>query len=133
MDKVGHLQQKFSALLGIVGGIVDLLAGFGLLQPVGMMQQSMMVSSATWIGYFLLVLGVIVLATGLYLLTPRMMEDRSLFGVLMLVYGVVMLVLGVSMIGQMFSMMQGWSTFSGTVMIILGAAMLYSGYGMARA
>lgn len=117
----------------MAGGIVDLVAGFSLLQPAGLMQPSMMVTSATWGGYLLLVLGVIVLATGLYLLTPRMMANRMIFGVLMLVYGMVMLVLGVSMIGQMFSMTQGWSTLSGTVMIILGAAMLYSGYGMASA
>jgi uncharacterized membrane protein HdeD (DUF308 family) len=132
LDKEGQLQQKFSALLGIAGGVVDLVAGIGLLQPVGM-QQPMMVPTAAWGGYFLLILGVIVLVTGLYLLTSRMMENRSILGVLMLVYGVVMLVLGVSMIGQVFSMMQGWSTLSGSVMIILGVAMLYSGYGMMRA
>jgi uncharacterized membrane protein HdeD (DUF308 family) len=127
------LQQKFSALLGIAGGFVDLVAGFGLLQSVGMMQQSMMAPPAEWGGYFLLILGVIALVTGLYLLTSRMMKNRSIFGVLMLVYGIIMLALGVSMVGQMFSMMQGWSTLSGSVMIILGVAMLYSGYGMTGA
>ena len=77
----GQLRQKFSALLGMAGGIVDLVAGFSLLQPAGLMQPSMMVTSATWGGYLLLVLGVIVLATGLYLLTPRMMANRMIFGV----------------------------------------------------
>jgi len=127
------LRQKFSALLGIVGGIVDLVAGFALLESVGMMgEQTMMGPSATtWGGYFLMGLGIIVLATGLYLFSSDMMRKRAILGALMLLYGVVMLVLGVAMIGQMFSMMQG-SSLSGVVMIILGIAMLYSGYGMVR-
>ena len=42
-----------------------------------------------------------------------------------------MFVLGLGMIGQVFSMMQG-AEASGIVMIIVGIAMLYSGYGMTR-
>jgi uncharacterized membrane protein len=127
------LRGKFSALVGIVGGIVDLVAGLALLQSAGMMaeQPVMVPSPAEWGGYFLLILGVIVLLTGLYLLTLRMMKNRSIIGALMLVYGVIMPVLGLGMIGQMFSMMQG-STLSGAVMIIVGVAMLYSGYGMTK-
>lgn len=81
-------------------------------------------------GYFLVFLGVIVLLTGLYLLTPRMM-NRSIIGPLMLLYGVIMLVLGIGMLGRMFSMMQN-STLSGAVMLLTGVAMLYSGYGMTK-
>lgn len=86
--------------------------------------------STAWAGYFLLALGLIVLLTGLYMLTARMMRNRSLFGWLMIVYGVTMLILGAGMIGEVFSMMQG-STISGGVMILVGLAMLYSGFGMA--
>jgi len=117
-------------MIGVVGGIVDIVAGFAFLQqPMGP-QPMMRLAFTSWIGYFLLVLGVIVLASGLYVLTVRMM-NRSSFGWLMIVYGVIMLVLGFGMIGQMFSMMEG-SWLSGSVMLIVGVAMLYSGYDMTR-
>jgi hypothetical protein len=119
------LKQTYSAAIGIIGGFVDVLAGLVLLQPAGMMVSS----TARWGGYFLLTLGLIVLLTGLYLLTSHMMKNRSTIGGLMLLYGVIMLVLGVAMLGQMFSMMQG-STLSGSVMLLMGVLMLYSGYGM---
>jgi len=90
-----------------------------------------MISPSTlWASYFLLALGLTVLLTGLYMLTARMMRNRSIFGRLMILYGVIMLVLGAGMIGQVFSMMQG-STISGGVMIVVGIAMLYSGFTMA--
>ncbi len=73
-----------------------LIAGGALIQPTAMMSsESMMVSSAAlWAGYFLIALGVIVLLTGLCLLTPRMM-NRSIMGPLMLLYGVIMSALGI--------------------------------------
>lgn len=88
-------------------------------------------TSVPWTGYFIMFLGVVVLGTGLYLLTAQMMGRRTLIGTLMLVYGVVMLILGSGMLANIFSMMQG-STVSGTAMLFLGAAMLYSGYSMAN-
>jgi uncharacterized membrane protein HdeD (DUF308 family) len=121
------LKQNYSAAIGVIGGIVDITAGLVLLQPAGMMVSS----TATWGGYFLLMLGSIVLLTGLYLLTAHMMMNRSKIGGLMLFYGVIMLVLGVAMLGQLFSMMQG-STLSGSVMLLMGILMLYSGYGMTK-
>ena len=42
-----------------------------------------------------------------------------------------MLAIGLVMIERMFPMMQG-STLSGGTMIMVGAAMLYSGYDMCR-
>jgi hypothetical protein len=42
-----------------------------------------------------------------------------------------MLALGAGMLGQMLFMMQGF-VISGTVMIIIGLAMVYSGYDMTR-
>ena len=121
------MKQTYSAAIGVVGGLVDLVAGLALLQPAGMMVSS----TAMWGGYFLLILGSIVLLTGLYLLTAHMMKNRSTIGGLMVVYGVIMLVLGVAMFGQVFSMMQG-STLSGSVMLVMGILMLYSGYGMTK-
>jgi hypothetical protein len=124
------LRQKYSAVIGIVGGLVDVIAGIALLQPTMMMGSETMMAlpNALWAGFFLIALGVIVLLTGLYLLTPRMMK-RSIIGPLMLLYGIVMLVLGFGMLGRIFSMMQN-STLSGAVMVLMGIAMLYSGYGM---
>ncbi len=126
------MKQRYSAVVGIVGGLIDLTAGIVLVQPTGMMgSESMMArSAALGAGYFLIVLGVIVLLTGLYLLTPRMM-NRSFVGPLMLLYGVIMLALGIGMLGRLLSMMQN-STLSGAVMLLTGVAMLYSGYGMTK-
>ena len=107
--------------------------GFALLQPsIGMMQQPMMLTpSSMWGGYFLLILGVVVLSTGVYVLTAGMMKKQTLIGELMLAYGVIMLIVGSSMFLQIFPMMQG-STLSGIVMVVVGIAMLYSGYGMTK-
>ena len=127
-----HLKQQYSAVIGIVGGLIDLIAGIVLVQPTATMgSESMMAQpAALWAGYFLIALGVIVLLTGLYLLTPRMM-NRSFIGPLMLLYGAIMLVLGIGMLGRMLSMMQN-STLSGAVMLLTGLAMLYCGYGMTK-
>jgi hypothetical protein len=121
------MKQTYSAAIGVVGGIFDIVAGLGLLQPTGMMLSP----TATWGGYFLLILGAIVLLTGLYLFTSHMMKKRSTVGGLMVLYGVIMLVLGLAMLGQMFSVMRG-STLSGSVMLVMGVLMLYSGYGMVK-
>jgi len=125
------MKQTYSAVIGIVGGVVDLVAGFALLQSAGMAEPMMGPSVATWGAYFLLVLGAVVLLSGLYLLTSHMMKNRSTIGALMLLYGVIMLILGAAMLRQMFSMVQG-STLSGAVMLVMGVAMLYSGYGMIK-
>ena len=125
------MNQKVSAAIGVVGGPIDIGAGFAYLQQSSPMQPTMGPGPTPWIGYFLLVLGVIVLLSGLYLLGARMLKSRAPMGLLMILYGLMMLALGFGMVGQIFSMVQG-SVFSGTVMVIVGVAMLYSGYGMAR-
>lgn len=125
------MDQRVSGVIGVVGGLVDIIAGAVFLQQPMEVQPMMEFSPTSWIGYFLLALGIIVLLSGLYVLTARMMKGRSTFGWLMILYGIVMLVLGGGMLGQMFSMMQG-SAISGTVMIVVGLAMLYSGYDMTR-
>jgi len=128
------LEQKFSAWIGIVGGIIDLVVGASVIQsqsePMGT-QSMMSVSAGSSTGYVVLALGIVVLMTGLYLLVTRLMQHRQGFGLLMILYGLVMLVLGAGMIGQMFMMMQA-SLISGSVMIVVGLAMLYSGADMVR-
>lgn len=130
------MEQKISALIGITGGIVDFAIGLIILQQPSsaasmMMETSGTQTSAISLGYSILALGAVVLFTGLYMLTVRMMQHRSGFGLLMILYGIIMLILGAGMIGQMFFVMQG-STFSGGLMIVVGLAMLYSGSGMVR-
>ena len=127
------MKQTYSAAIGVIGGVVDLVAGLALLQPAEIMAARPMMGSLTpgWVGYFLVALGVIVLLTGLYLFKAHMMRNSTIIGALMLLYGVVMLGLAVGMLMQLFSMMQG-STLSGAVMLLLGVAMLYSGYGMTK-
>jgi hypothetical protein len=127
------LKQAYSAAIGVIGGLVDLVAGFAFLQPSEMMPPRPMAASTSlgWVGYFLVALGVIVLLTGLYLFKAHMMSNSTIIGALMLLYGLIMLGLGVGMLGQVFSVMQG-STLSGAVMILMGILMLYSGYGMTK-
>ncbi len=124
------LKHRYSALVGIVGGFVDLIAGVAVVQSTVMVDDESMMATANaqWVGYSLMLLGVIVLSTGFYLLTPRMM-NRSVIGPVMLLYGVIMLVLGVAMFAGMLSMMQN-SALSGAAMLMTGTAMLYSGYSM---
>jgi uncharacterized membrane protein len=125
------LQREISAAIGLVGGLIDLFVGFLILQQNSMMMESVIMNrSPQLVGYFLLILGVIVLLTGGYLLVSKMMKNRFMIGLLMIVYGLVMLVLGTGMIGQFFGSMMQWSSTSGIVMILVGLAMLYSGYGM---
>jgi uncharacterized membrane protein HdeD (DUF308 family) len=125
------LRREVSAATGLVGGLIDLFVGSSILQQNSMMMSSMIVNwPAQLVGYFLLVLGVIVLLTGVYLLVSKMMRKRSMIGWLMIIYGLIMLALGTGMIEQVFGSMMQWSSTSGIVMILVGLAMLYSGYDM---
>jgi len=91
----------------------------------------MTVSSTIGLAYFLLVFGLAVLLTGVYLLVLRTKISARISGPLMILYGAVMLVLGVGMIGRVFSMMQ-WSFFSGALMLVVGVGMVYSGFTMGK-
>jgi uncharacterized membrane protein HdeD (DUF308 family) len=120
------LRRKFSGLLGVAGGLVDFIVGLSILA-----QNSM--NGIMMLPYLLLVLGALVLLTGVYLLASKMMAHGSTIGLLMLLYGVIMLALGVGMIGQLFNLMMIQSSIvSGSLMILLGAAMLYSGFDMTK-
>ena len=126
------LRREFSGVLGVAGGIVDFIVGFTILGRNSMGTGNAMNAGAI-LAYLLLVLGAVVLLTGVYVLASRMMAHSSTIGLLMLVYGVIMLALGVGMIGQLFNLMAMQnSVVSGTVMILLGAAMLYSGFDMKK-
>jgi drug/metabolite transporter (DMT)-like permease len=127
------LRREISGFIGLIGGLIDAFVGLLILQrnPMGM-GSPMMSASSAFAGYSLLALGAIVFLTGVYVLVARMMEHRSMIGLLMTVYGVVMLVLGAGMIGQLFNIMMQGSTVSGITMILVGLAMLYSGSQMTR-
>lgn len=122
------MSRKISGVIGLIGGLVDLWAGLSVLsaRPMGMGTTQ----TIHLLGYFLTVLGVIVLLTGMFMFAPRVISGFS--GLLMIVYGLVMLVLGVGMIGGIFNVMMQWSSFSGIVMLALGLLMLYSGSVMSR-
>ena len=126
------MHQKVSATIGIVGGVIDLVVGFvSLQQSMPGPSMGMMPSGSSWIGYFLVTLGIIVLLSGLYMFPAQMMKNRAMFGWLMKIYGIIMLFLGFAMINGMVAMMQG-SILSGIVMIFVGVAMLFSGYSMRK-
>ena len=126
------MRREFSGVIGVAGGIVDFIVGFTILGQNSMEMGNAMNAGAT-VAYLLLVLGAVVLLTGVYVFASRMMAHTSTIGLLMLLYGVIMLGLGVGMIGQFFNlMMMQSSIISGTIMILLGAAMLYSGFDMTK-
>ena len=126
------MHQKVSATIGIVGGVIDLVVGFvSLQQSMSGSSMGMMPSGVSWVSYFLLALGIVVLLSGLYMFAAQMVKNRATFGWLMIIYGIIMLLLGFAMINGMVAMMQG-SILSGTVMIFVGVAMLFSGYSMRK-
>jgi len=127
---MGLLGQRLSAVVGMIGGIIDMVVGVSLMQlePVSTSAQSMKAPS---LGYAVFALGIAVFGTGLYLLVTRMMQHRQHFGLLMILFGLVMLVLGLSMVGQIFMVAQV-SLVSGILMLVVGLAMLYSGADMVR-
>ena len=126
------MHQKVSATIGIVGGVIDLVVGFvSLQQSMSGSSMGMMFSGASWVSYFLLALGIVVLLSGLYMFAAQMVKNRATFGWLMIIYGIIMLLLGFAMINGMVAMMQG-SILSGTAMIFVGVAMLFSGYSMRK-
>jgi drug/metabolite transporter (DMT)-like permease len=127
------LRREVSGIIGVVGGLVDVVVGLLILQQNSMgMGGAMMGGSWVFASYFLLALGAIVLLTGAYVLASKTMKHRSATGLLMLFYGVIMLVLGAGMIGQLFGFMMRGSIVSGVTMIFLGLAMLYSGLDMTK-
>jgi uncharacterized membrane protein HdeD (DUF308 family) len=127
------LRREISGTIGVLGGLMDVVVGILILQENSMRvsSQMMMVDSSSLASYFLLALGVIVLLTGFYVLVSKMMI-HSTTGFLMILYGVLMLILGVGMIGQLFNFMMQGSTVSGITMIVVGLAMLYSGFDMTK-
>ncbi len=121
------MRREISGIIGLVGGLIDLWAGSSILAQSSM---GMVGTQAYLFGYFLLLLGVIVLLTGLLMFTGRSMGQLT--GPLMIFYGLAMLVLGVGMISGLLDVMMQSSLISGMVMVGLGLLMLYSGSGMAR-
>jgi len=119
------MRREISGVIGLVGGIVDLWAGLTLL-----LQDSMMMQNVRSLGYFLTILGVIVLMTGAFMFVPKIMSRFT--GLLMIIYGLVMLILGGGMLTGVFNVMMQWSSLSGVVMLVLGLVMLYSGSTMPR-
>lgn len=113
--------------------MVNAAVGLVLLQQIQSPPPGMLIPPGPpWAGWFSIVLGIVVLLTGIYMLSaPMTLFKTTKLGFVMTLYSVVMLVLGVSMLRQLIFVMQG-SEVSGIVMMIFAGAMLYSGYGMAK-
>jgi len=124
------LPRQVSGIIGLVGGLIDVFAGLSILSQESM-KMSLIRGSMMLGAYALLALGAVVLVTGAYVLAFSAMR-RFTIGVLMISYGLVMLALGVGMVGRLIIVMIQGSASSGTVMILLGLAMLYSGFDMTR-
>lgn len=133
------MRLTYSGVLGIFGGLLDVIVGFVLLQDAMMPSQpepSMMggaVGSMTnlWAGWFLIILGIVVFVTGLFAFGNPSMSRMRTVGVLMLVYGVLMLVIGAGMFYGFGMLIQG-SMISGSLMLAVGILMLLSGSRMLR-
>lgn len=127
--------MKVSVVIGIAGGLVDLVSGSVLLADAssrGSLMEMMGPSSSTWGGLFLLALGIVVLVTTLLMMGEWGRRVPAAFRLLMFVYGIAMLGVGASMIAQLFSMTSG-SLLSGAAMIVIGAAMIVSASSMGDA
>src|SRR5436309_533213 len=98
--------RRYSILLGIIGGALDLGVGLLLLTTVPM------ASAETGMGV-------------------RSAARRRSQGSLMIVFGALMFVVGAAMLGRVFPVMQG-SVPSGGAMIAVGVGMLYVGATMRR-
>ncbi len=118
---------RFSVVIGVLGGLVDLAAGLVLL--VGPMGPSAM--AADWTAVGLLALGVVVLATVTALARAPMGRAPTGYRGLMLAYGILMLIIGGVMLTGLLPMMEG-SLISGGAMVLVGIGMLFSGATMAR-
>lgn len=128
------MDQKVSGGIGVAGGALDIVVGSLLLQQSMNPGAMGILSFGAAVAVFLLLLGLVVLVTGMYVFSAPMMRNRSTLGWLMILYGVIMLVLGLGMITGMFRlMMMGASLLSGGLMLLSGAVMLYSGSSMRRA
>lgn len=126
--------MRFSVLVGVVGGTLDLGVGLMLLLSVPMSSTANGMGPAPGYtaGILLLILGGAVLATALYMVATPMMANRRSLGSLMFLYGLLMLFIGVAMFARWFPMMPG-SDISGAAMIVVGLGMLYSGAVMVKA
>jgi len=125
------LDQKLSGIIGVLGGGLDIIVGALLLQQS--MNSGSLAMMGSWLAFFLLILGLIVLTSGMYLFGAPSMMNRVAFGRLMMLYGIIMLLLGLGMItGIIPIMMMQASIASGGLMIVSGLAMLYSGFGMRK-
>ena len=87
--------------------------------------------ASAWAALGLLGLGIVVLVTAVSLAIAPMDRPRTAYGRLMLAYGVLMLILGVVMLAGLGPMMSD-SLLSGSAMVVVGFAMLYSGATMTR-
>jgi len=122
--------MRFSVIIGIVGGSLDLAVGLLVLLAVPMVPSGAMGAGAA-VGGILLVLGGAVLTTVLYTVATPMAATRGVLGGAMLVYGCAMIFVAGAMLARWVPMMSG-SEVSGATMIVVGGGMLYSGATMAR-
>jgi hypothetical protein len=127
------LSSWFGFILGLVGGLLDFVSGTGLLQNG--MQQTMMESATDaqnqGVGLGLYVLGAIVIASAVALVTSVGRGHSKLLSGLMVVNGVVMLLVGGWMAGDLPRMMTSAPTY-GYAMVVVGALMIANGSMMSR-
>jgi len=122
------------AVLGIAGGLVDLVSGTAVIAASASMEGTGTMTglpASTWPGFFLVGLGVLVLATGVYTLSASRMMPGSALGGLMIGYGAIMIAVAFAMFARLFFVMEG-SVLSGTAMILVGGTMIYSGWRMTK-
>src|SRR5213592_2615000 len=124
--------RRYSIVLGIIGGALDLGVGLLLLTTVPMASaETGMGVSWAYIGSILLfLLGGAVLGSTFQMIGMRSAARRRSQGSL-IVFGALMFVVGAAMLGRVFPVMQG-SVPSGGAMIAVGVGMLYVGATMRR-
>jgi hypothetical protein len=136
------LKANYAGTLGVLGGIIDVVVGFLLLQGGMMATQmepttmsgAMGFSSVTNLtaGTLLVALGVVVFVTGVYSFGQLSIPRMRTIGGLMLVYGILMLLIGLSMFYGFGRMIMQAGFISGSLMLIVGVLMITSGSSMLR-
>jgi hypothetical protein len=104
--------------LSLVGGVIDLLSGYSMTQGANVVPM-MSESSQALFGIGLFGVGVLVMFTGLLLVTERFSGRMSLLGALMEVYGIVM--------GLVSTYAPGMNPSAADGMLVVGILMFLNG------
>ena len=133
-----NLRSLVGLVLSLAGAVLDFLSGYLILgnqsmtttNDMGMAVTQHNAGALPW-GLALLVLGALLVATGVLGASSLGLRRMTMFGGAMAIYGMIMLGVGYLMYSGMAPLMQG-SMASSLAMFLIGAAMIANGALMAQ-